>query len=65
MKKAFDKTLDSISDLQEAIDYINTEKTISNKQKFTDLYEINEYLKQAQDIIVKALGVFRKYEKDL
>ena len=65
MKKAFDKTLDSISNLQDAIDYINTEKTISKEQKIKDLDEINEYLKQAQDIIVKALVVFRKYEKDL
>lgn len=65
MKKAFDKTLDSISILQDSIDYINTEKTISNEQKLKDLDEINEHLKQAQDIIVKALAVFRKYEKDL
>ena len=65
MKKAFDKTLDGISSLQDAIDYINTEKTISDKQKLKDLNEINEYLKQAQDIIVKALVVFHKYEKDL
>ena len=65
MKKAFDKTLDSISDLQDALDYINTEKIISNEQKIKDLDKINEYLKQAQDVIVKALVVFRKYEKDL
>ncbi len=65
MKKAFDKTLDSISDLQDALDYINTEKTISDKQKTKDLDEVNEHLKQAQDIIVKALVIFRKYEKDL
>jgi len=65
MKKAFDKTLDGISDLQDAIDYINTEKTISNEQKIKDLDEINECLKQAQDIIVKSLVVFQKYEKDL
>ncbi len=65
MKKAFDKTLDSISTLQDAIDYVNTEKTISGDQKIKDLDEINEYLKQAQDVIVKSLVVFRKYEKDL
>lgn len=65
MKKAFDKTLDSISDLQDSIDYINTEKTISNEQKIKDLDEITGYLKRAQDIIVKSLVVFQKYEKDL
>ena len=65
MKKAFDKTLDTISDLQDALDYINTEKTISNEQKIKDLDEINQYLKQGQEVIVKALVVFRKYEKDL
>lgn len=65
MKKAFDKTLDSISNLQDALDYINTEKVISNEPKIKDLDEINEYLKQAQNTIVKALVVFRKYEKDL
>ncbi len=65
MKKAFDKTLDSISDLQDALDYINTEKIISKEQKLKDLDEINEYLKEAQDITVKALVVFRKYENDL
>ena len=65
MKKAFDETLDSMLILQDAIDYINAEKTISNKQKLKDLNEINEYLKQSQDIIIKALVIFRKYEKDL
>lgn len=60
MKKAFDKTLDSISTLQDAIDYINTEKIISDEQKIKDLDGINDTLKQAQDIIVKALVIFRK-----
>lgn len=65
MKKAFDKTLDSISILQDAIDYISTEKMISNEQKIKDLDKINNALKQAQDIIVEAIVVFQKYEKEL
>jgi len=57
MKKAIDKTLDSISDLQDTIDYINTEKIISNEQKTKDLDEINDYLKQAQCYCKVSCGI--------
>ncbi len=65
MTKAFDKTLDAISDLEEAVTQARTQKLTADPKKVQDLDKIISILEKAQNVIVEAVVVFQKHEKAL
>jgi hypothetical protein len=65
MTKAFDKTLDAIGDLEEAITEARTQKLIADPNKAQDLDKIISILEKAQNVIIDAVVIFEKHEKAL
>lgn len=65
MTKAFDKTLDAIDDLEEAVTQARTEKLTADPKKAQDLDRIISILEKAQNVIIDAVVIFRKHEKAL
>lgn len=65
MTKAFDKTLDTINDLEEAITEARTQKLTADPKKVQDLDKIISILEKAQDVIIEAVVIFEKHEKAL
>jgi hypothetical protein len=65
MTKAFDKTLDAISDLEEAITEARTQKLVAYPKKAQDLDKIISILEKAQNVIIDAVVIFEKHEKAL
>jgi hypothetical protein len=65
MTKAFDKTLDAISDLEEAITEARTQKLVADPKKAQDLDKIILILEKAQNVIIDAVVIFEKHEKAL
>lgn len=64
MTKAFDKTLDAITDLEEAITEARTQKLTADPRKVQDLDKIS-ILEKAQNVIIEAVVIFQKHEKAL
>jgi len=62
MAKSFEKTLNSIENLQEAIEYASTEKLTADNKKSEDLENIIKILENAQSTIIDAIVIFQKYE---
>ena len=65
MTKAFDKTLDAIADLEEAITEARTQKLTADPRKVQDLDKIISILEKAQNVIIEAVAIFQKHEKAL
>lgn len=65
MTKAFDKTLDAIADLEEAITEARTQKLTADPRKVQDLDKIISILEKAQNVIIEAVVIFQKHEKAL
>ena len=65
MTKAFDKTLDAITDLEEAVTEARTQKLTADPKKVQDLDKIISILEKAQDVIIEAVVIFQKHEKAL
>ncbi len=65
MTKAFDKTLDAIDDLEEAITEARTQKLVADSNKVQDLDKIISVLEKAQNIIIDAVVIFEKHERAL
>ena len=65
MTKAFDKTLDAIDDLEEAITEARTQKLVADPNKAQDLDKIISVLEKAQNVIIDAVVIFEKHEKAL
>ncbi|HXG74051.1 MAG TPA: hypothetical protein VNK44_04455 [Candidatus Nitrosotenuis sp.] len=65
MTKAFDKTLDAIDDLEEAITEARTQKLTADPNKAQDLDKIIAILEKAQNVIIDAVVIFEKHEKAL
>lgn len=65
MTKAFDKTLEAIDDLEEAITQARTQKLTADPKKVQDLDKIISILEKAQNIIIDAVVIFEKYERAL
>ena len=65
MTKAFDKTLDAIADLEEAVTEARTQKLTADPKKVQDLDKIISILEKAQDVIIEAVVIFQKHEKAL
>ena len=65
MTKAFDKTLDAIADLEEAVTEARTQKLTADPKKVQDLDKIISILEKAQDVIIDAVVIFQKHEKAL
>lgn len=65
MTKAFDKTLEAIDNLDEAITEARTQKLVADPNKVQDLDKIISILEKAQNIIIDAVVVFEKHEKAL
>jgi hypothetical protein len=65
MTKAFDKTLDAIDNLEEAIIEIKTQKLTAESDKAKDLDKIISILEKAQNNIIESFVIFQKYEKAL
>lgn len=65
MTKAFDKTLDAIDDLEEAVTQARTEKLTAEPKKAQDLDKIISILEKAQNVIVDAVVIFQRHEKAL
>jgi hypothetical protein len=63
--KAFDKTLDAIGDLEEAIIEAKTQKLTADPRKVQDLDKIISILERAQNVIIEAVVIFQKHEKAL
>jgi len=63
--KAFDKTLDAINDLEEAVTEARTQKLTADPKKVQDLDKIISVLEKAQDAIIEAVVIFEKHEKAL
>ena len=63
--KAFDKTLDAISDLEEAVTEARTQKLTVDFKKAQDLDKIISILEKAQNVIIEAVVIFQKHEKAL
>lgn len=63
MTKAFDKTLEIISDLEYVVSLIRTEMTISDSQKNVDLQKIISLLDQASNSVVDTVVLFQKHER--
>jgi hypothetical protein len=65
MTKAFDKTLDAIADLEEAVTEARTQKLTAAPKKTQDLDKIITILEKAQNVIIEAVVIFQKHEKAL
>ncbi len=65
MTKAFDKTLEAMDDLEEAITQARTQKLTADPKKVQDLDKIISILEKAQDVIIEAVVIFEKHEKAL
>ena len=65
MTKSFDKTLDAIDDLEEAITEARTQKLTADPKKIQDLNKIISILEKAQNVIIEAVVIFEKHEKAL
>lgn len=65
MTKAFDKTLDAIADLEDAVTNARTEKLTADPKKVQDLDKIISILEKAQNVIIEAVVIFQKHEKAL
>ena len=65
MTKAFDKTLDAIADLEEAVTEARTQKLTADPKKVQDLDKIISILEKAQNVIIEAVVIFEKHEKAL
>ena len=65
MTKAFDKTLDAIADLEDAVTHARTEKLTADPKKVQDLDKIILILEKAQNVIIEAVVIFQKHEKAL
>ena len=65
MTKAFDKTLDAMTDLEEAVTEARTQKLPADPKKVQDLDKIISILEKAQDVIIEAVVIFQKHEKAL
>jgi hypothetical protein len=65
MTKAFDKTLQVIDDLEEAITETRTQKLVADPKKAQDLDTIILILEKAQNVIIDAVVIFEKHEKAL
>jgi hypothetical protein len=65
MTKAFDRTLDAIADLEEAVTEARTQKLTADPKKVQDLDKIISILEKAQDVIIEAVVLFQKHEKAL
>ncbi|MEX0657400.1 MAG: hypothetical protein WD154_07655 [Nitrosopumilaceae archaeon] len=65
MTKAFDKTLDAIADLEEAVTQAKTQKLTADHKKAQDLDKIISILEKAQNVIIEAVVIFQKHEKAL
>jgi hypothetical protein len=65
MTKAFDKTLEAIDSLEEAITEARTQKLVADPNTVQDLDKIISILEKAQNIIIDAVVVFEKHEKAL
>lgn len=65
MTKAFDKTLDAIADLEDAVTNARTEKLTADPKKVQDLDKIIVILEKAQNVIIEAVVIFQKHEKAL
>ena len=65
MTKAFDKTLDAMTDLEEAVTEARTQKLTADPKKVQDLDKIISILEKAQDVIIEAVVIFQKHEKAL
>jgi dsDNA-binding SOS-regulon protein len=65
MTKAFDKTLDAIDDLEEAITEARTQKLVADPKKAQDLDKIISILEKAQNVIIDAVVIFEKHERAL
>ncbi|MFI5416907.1 MAG: hypothetical protein ACHQW9_02515 [Nitrososphaerales archaeon] len=65
MTKAFDKTLDAIDDLEEAITEARTQKLVADPKKTQDLDKIISVLEKAQNVIIDAVVIFEKHERAL
>lgn len=63
--KSFDKTLDAIDDLEEAITEARTQKLTADPKKIQDLNKIISILEKAQNVIIEAVVIFEKHEKAL
>jgi hypothetical protein len=61
MKKAFDITLGAIAELDEAIDLLRSEMTISDSGKNNELQKIISLLDSASKSLVESITVFGKY----
>jgi len=62
MKKAFNKILGAIADLDEAIGLLKTEITVSDSSKNKDLQKIIFLADDASKLLVESITVFGKYE---
>ncbi|HEY8110197.1 MAG TPA: hypothetical protein VIG05_04970 [Candidatus Nitrosotenuis sp.] len=65
MTKAFDKTLDAIDDLEEAITEARTQKLVADPKKVQDLDKVISILEKAQNVIIDAVVIFEKHERAL
>lgn len=63
--KAFDKTLDAMADLEEAVTEARTQKLTADPKKVQDLDKIISILEKAQNVIIDAVVIFEKHEKAL
>lgn len=63
MTKAFDKTLQAIAELEDAVALIETEIKISDLQKVSDLQRIIVLLDKASSLIIDAVAIYQRYEK--
>lgn len=62
MKKIFEKTLGAIVELDDAINLLKTDMTISDSSKVKDLQKILSLLDGASKLLVESITVFAKYE---
>jgi len=65
MTKAFDKTLDAMTDLEEAVTEARTQKLTADPKKVQDLDKIISILEKTQDVIIDTVVIFQKHEKAL
>lgn len=63
MTRAFDKTLEAIGNLEDAITEARTQKLIAEPIKDQDLEVIIRILEKAQNIIIDAIIIFEKHER--
>lgn len=63
--KAFDKTLEAIDDLDQAVTQARTQKLTADPKKVQDLDKIISILEKAQDVIIEAVVIFQRHERAL